>query len=124
MLFLTFKVGKHLLDKNYKSLFIKTIKNIIEKDNIINATLIFIISSNEIYKILLNSELSTNLLTSIEKQISLVTDEIEIFNIEKKKYILKDYVENIIPKINKIIHIESFILDNDYYYKNNDFNNK
>ena len=124
MLYLTFKVGKHLLDKNYKSLFIKTIKNIIEKDNITNATLIFIISSSEIYKILLNSELFTNLLTSIEKQISLVTDEIEIFNIEKKKYILKDYVENIIPKINKIIHVESFILDNDYYYKNNDFNNK
>jgi len=124
MLYLTFKVGKHLLDKNYKSLFIKTIKNIIEKDNITNATLIFIISSSEIYKILFNSELSTNLLTSIEKKISLVTDEIEIFNIEKKKYILKDYVENIIPKINKIIHVESFILDNDYYYKNNDFNNK
>ena len=124
MLYLTFKVGKHLLDKNYKSLFIKTIKNIIEKDNITNATLIFIISSSEIYKILFNSELSTNLLTSIEKKISLVTDEIEIFNLEKKKYILKDYVENIIPKINKIIHVESFILDNDYYYKNNDFNNK
>lgn len=124
MLFLTLKLGKHLLDKNYKSLFIQTIKNIIEKDNIISVTLIFIISSNEIYKILLNSDLPANLLTIVEKQISLVINEIEIFNIEKKKYILKDYVKNILPKINKIIHVESFTLDNNYYYKNNEFNNK
>lgn len=124
MLFLTLKLGKHLLDKNYKLLFIQTIKNIIEKDNIISVTLIFIISSNEIYKILLNSDLPANLLTIVEKQISLVINEIEIFNIEKKKYILKDYVENILPKINKIIHVESFTLDNNYYYKNNEFNNK
>lgn len=119
MIIISYKIGKHLLDSLYKSEFEKNIINHIKENT--NSILILIISSKQVYKINLRDENSNLLKVKIISKINEITNKVDQLDILNKKLILKDYVDNILPKIKSKIYNECFSFENNYYYKSNNF---